>query len=113
MKPIYFTLDNGRALIIVPETQIVFDGHPILSLNYNVFANEADGDHHGFLNTTEKVPHKTDVNYLGFITFEQPGKMYSYTSESDYPLSRSEVEETIELISHLRDNPDLWKNNIN
>jgi len=113
MKPIYFKLDSGRALVVVPEIQVILDGHPVLSLNYNVFANEDNVDQHGFLSTTEQSPQKTDVNYLGFITFEQPGKMYSYTSENDNPLSRSEVEETIELISHVRDNPDLWKNSLN
>ena len=113
MKPIYFTLDNGRAIIVVPETQIVFDGHPILSLNYNIYTNEADGIHHGFLNTADKIPQKADPNYLGFITFEHPGKMYTYTSDSDIPLDREEVEEAIELISYIRDNPDTWRNSLN
>ena len=113
MKPIYVKLDSGRALVIVPEVQVLLDGHPVLSLNYNIFANEADGEKQGFLNIAERIPLKTDTNYLGFITFEQPGKMYSYTSENDEPLSRSEVEETIDMITHIRDNPDLWKSSIN
>lgn len=114
MKPIYFTLRNGRALIAVPETQVILDGHPVLSLNYNIFVNESNGKSNAFVNSkSENLPEKKDPNYIGFITFEEPGKMYSYTAETDRVLNRSEVEEAIEFITHIRDNPKLWQADIN
>jgi len=110
MKPIYFKLESGRSLIVVPETQLLMDGHPILSLNYNIFNTEKENTAHGVaVNDSATIPDKSDPNYLGFISFEHPGKMYTYTSENDKPLNRTEVEETIELISHIRDNSNLWQ----
>jgi hypothetical protein len=41
---INFTLKNLRKLTVIPDITTHMDGHPVLSLNYNVYK---DGDKHG------------------------------------------------------------------
>jgi hypothetical protein len=58
---------------------------------------------------SKDLPSKADdPDYYGKIIFEKPGQFFTY-EEGNRSLSRSEVEELIEYISHVRDNPGLWK----
>ena len=55
----------------------------------------------------------TDPDYYGYITFEKPGQLFSYTPGDQLELTRQEVEEVIEQLNHYRDNPELWNTNDN
>jgi hypothetical protein len=108
MTPLYFTLENSRSLKIIPETRVILDGHPIISYNYSIFLNDGKITP---ANATAKPGDidANDPNYLGYITFEKPGQLFNYTAVQGYALNATEVEEVIEYLSHVRDNPQLWR----
>lgn len=97
MGPLFFTIDNRLRLKVIPETDVLLDGHPLLTYEYKIFADEGIEKNAG--------------NYLGYLTFERPGSLFTYTADGDHHLTGEEVTELIEAISNIRDNPDLWKLN--
>ncbi len=111
MKPLRIVLESTRPLIVVPETDVKMDGHPILTYNYTIF-NDVNNEANGLLNISEKKLEKVgNPNYLGIITFENPGRLFTYT-RGEAALESSEIQEIIEQISHIRDNPSLWKSEL-
>lgn len=110
MRPLYFTLSSGTALTVIPDTHVYQDGHPIISYTYSLFHNRAQEGIKVEPEFTGKVysDYVNHPDYAGFITFEEPGKLFTYSSHGDEPLTLEEAEEAIEHISHIRDNPKLW-----
>jgi hypothetical protein len=110
MQPLHFTLRSGRSIMVLPDAEVKHDGHPILSLHYNVFRSNVDINVPEPLNDLEtEFPDKFNPDFLGYVSFEIPGMRYSYTSAGDWALNRDEVAEVIEQVNFLRDNPGLWK----
>jgi hypothetical protein len=109
MAPLFFTVGNSRAVKVIPNTQAQVDGHPVLTYTYNVYA---DGERDELINEMQEnellLEKKLDPNYLGYITFEDPGKMFTYTADGQGELTTAEVEEIIENITHYRDHPGMW-----
>ena len=113
MKPIYFTIDNSLPLKVVPDTQAHLDGHTVIAYNYNIFFDSTKNDPVKALTQNTDLDKMTDPDYYGYITFEKPGRIFSYTPGEQRTLSRTEVEEIIEQLNHYRDNPKLWDTNEN
>jgi hypothetical protein len=90
MDALYFTIHNQLEVKVIPDTQVYQDGHPILTYTYRVYSGES---------------------YYGVITFEKPGTFFTYTADGDKELSSDDVIQLVEKISHIRDNPNLWKLN--
>jgi hypothetical protein len=111
MQPIYLQIDNNLPLMVVPESDAHMDGHPVLTYSYAIYRNENDIDNTHFVDTAEFLApdKKTKQNYLGTIVFHQPGKLFSYQADGNEVLSRDEVEQIIEQLTHYRERPDLWK----
>jgi hypothetical protein len=109
MKPIFFTVGDNRAVKVIPNTQAQADGHAVLTYTYNVY-NDGDITVAELLSQESELllEKKTDPHYLGYITFEDPGKMFTYTADGHGELTGGEVEELIENITHYRDHPGLW-----
>lgn len=110
MTPIFFTVGNEKPVKIIPNIQAQVNGHPVLTYTYNIY-NDGGLDDKAKLRTQESellLEHKLDPSYLGYITFEDPGKIFTYTADGNDVLSAAEVEEIIENISHYRDHPGLW-----
>jgi len=109
MTPIFLTIGNELSLKVLPDTQAHLDGHAVLTYNYNVFYNDAENDpfklSNGSITKTDKID---DPTYYGCITFEKPGRIFSYTPGDYKKLTQTEVEEVIEQLNHYRDNPNLW-----
>jgi hypothetical protein len=109
MTHYYYTLTSNIPLIIIPDITSHMDGHPVLSYTHNLFLNTDDGDGKKVFEKENIVSDKhDDPDYYGKITFESPGQLFTY-EDGNHVLTRSEVEEVIEHISHVRDNPNLWK----
>ena len=109
MTPIFFTVGNNRPVKVIPNTQAQVDGHPVLTYTYNVYSKAETDDLENALQESELLlEKKLDPSYLGYITFEDPGKMFTYTADGQEELTSSEVEEIIENISHYRDHPGMW-----
>jgi len=97
--------------MILPNTQAQADGHAVITYTYNIYRDNGMEDA-SLINTQRSeqlLEKKLDENYLGFITFEDPGKMFTYTADGRDELSTEEVEEIIENITHYRDHPGLWQ----
>ncbi|MES2265558.1 MAG: hypothetical protein V4520_02280 [Bacteroidota bacterium] len=109
MTPIFFTVGSKRAVKVIPNTQAQVDGHPVLTYTYNIYSDSETDDALEKLQRDELLLEtKTDPTYLGYITFEDPGKLFTYTADGHDELSSQEVEEIIENISHYRDHPGFW-----
>lgn len=109
MKQIVFHLDSDRTVQVLPDTLIEMDGHPIISYTYSLFKHT--GKPHESPRPKPNVldtDHILDPDYLGFITFEEPGRVFSYTSSGNDILSTDEVTELIEKVTELRENPQSW-----
>jgi len=111
MKPLFFTLGNRKKIMIIPDTMAHMDGHPILTYTYSIFLDT------GFnsplqARSKESVLHLEkidDPNYLGHITFEKPGQLFNYTADTDNPLNSDEIQEIIENLTEVRDDPSMWE----
>ena len=111
MSPIFFKINPGLEVMIIPDTQAHANGHQIITYTYSVFKDDSGADP-TIEQTKSSELHLTkhkDPNYMGFITFEDPGKLFTYTADGKLELSSSQVEEIIEHISHYRDNPGMWR----
>src|ERR1700744_353767 len=110
MKPIFFTITGTIPIKAIPDTQAHLDGHPVIAYNYNIFFDSSKNESHDFNSETIiKKDKMDDPDYYGYITVEKPGHLFTYTPGEQRALTRREVEEVIEQLSHYRDNPDLWK----
>jgi hypothetical protein len=110
MTPITLTLQNGKKLMVIPDTVAHLNGHAILTLTYSIFAD--DGDHTPQKNRSREntlhLDRIDDPSYYGFITFEKPGQLFTYNGDGELELTVDEVEEIIESLSRIRDNSALW-----
>ena len=97
--------------MVIPDTQAQADGHAVITYTYSVFKDTShDNPAHEAIKSSELHLQKhTDPNYMGFITFEYPGWLFTYTADGKLQLTADEVEEIIEQISHYRDNPGMWR----
>lgn len=112
MKTLYFTLTDGLRLIVIPDTQAHLDGHTIITYTYSIFLN-TDAGNPLLARSKESALHLeriTDPNYYGYLTFEKPGSIFTYTVDGTLELSSEQVNELIEYLSDVRDNPALWNN---
>jgi hypothetical protein len=111
MTPIFFTVGAKLPVMVIPNTEAHIDGHPVLTYTYNLYFDEGFEDP-ATLRLKEKellLDKKKSPNYMGFITFEDPGKLFTYTADGQMELSSDQVQEIIENISHYRDHPGLWQ----
>ncbi|WP_299512074.1 hypothetical protein [Mucilaginibacter sp.] len=110
MAAFYFKIGNKLSIIAIPEMRVYMDGHPILTYSYSLYKNTAaEYPPSDILKEEQHLKKQLDPNYLGFITFEIPGKLYNYVADGRQSLSKEEIEQAVEQIVHYRDNPALWK----
>jgi len=110
MKPLYFTVAQNLKLMIIPDTQAHLDGHTIITHTYSVFRDTGSGNPL-LARSKESTLHLERIDdpaYYGFITFEKPGALFTYTADGQQDLQPEEVNELIEHLSNVRDNPPLW-----
>lgn len=110
MKTLYFTLENNLKVMVIPDTQAHLDGHAIITHTYSVFKDIGTGNPliARSKESTLHLEHIKDPNYYGFITFDAPGRIFSYTADGQQELTSDETTELIEHLSDIRDNPALW-----
>ena len=97
--------------MIIPDTQAHLDGHTIITHTYSVFKDMGTGNPL-FARSKENTLHLEEIkdpNYFGYITFEMPDKLFSYTADGSLELNTDEVEQVIEFLSDVRSNPELWR----
>jgi hypothetical protein len=96
--------------MVIPDTQAHLNGHAVITYTHSVFADNQDGRPYPEISKEAGLHLKEnpDPGYYGFITFENPGSMFSYTADGLRELTAEEVNELIEHLSHERDNGG-WK----
>ncbi|WPU92669.1 hypothetical protein SNE25_25430 [Mucilaginibacter sabulilitoris] len=110
MKPIFYTLNSNLPIMIIPDSQAHFDGHGILTYTYSIYIDKQNNDPIQEISKETQL-HLTKINdpdYLGYITFEQPGRVYNYTGNGKSRLSIFEIQETVEFLNALRNTPLQW-----
>ena len=111
MTPLFFTLGNRKSLMIIPDTLAHLNGHTILTHTYNIYLDNGLNEPAQSRSKESALHLQThaDPNYYGFITIENPGNIFTYASDGGNELGADEVQELVEDIRHIRDNPNLWQ----
>ncbi len=110
MSALFFHIDD-LPLMVIPDTQAHLNGHAIITYTYSIFKDngrasvELEKSKSSELHLTKH----NDPDYMGYITFEDPGKLFTYTADGNEDLTADQVEQVIEHITHYRDNPNLWR----
>ncbi|MBE9663163.1 hypothetical protein [Mucilaginibacter myungsuensis] len=112
MTTLFFQLQRQLSLMIVPDTLAHLNGHTIITHTYSIYKDTGMGDPllSRSKESTLHLEKIDDPNYFGFITFEMPDKLFSYTADGALELEAGEAQEIIEFLSDVRTNPSLWKN---
>jgi hypothetical protein len=111
MKPIFFTVGENLQVMIIPDTVAHLDGHEVITRTYNVYRNKGL-ENAGSIEKKESellLTKKSSPDYMGFITFETPGKLFTYSADGGQVLTSVNVQQVIDNITNYRDNPGLWK----
>jgi len=111
MNPLFFTLASRRKIMVIPDTTAHVNGHPVLTYTYSIFLDNGSNPP-AQARSKESILHLEkidDPNYLGYIAFEKPGQLFNYTADGPGRLNSDEVQEIIEDLTALRDDPSLWK----
>src|SRR3569833_1352636 len=110
LTPIFTTVGAARLLMIMPDVRAEMDGHPILTYDYHIYIDkyEGSGRHTRKAGDESLADRMNDSEYMGYITFEEPGKMFTYQG-GPTALDSDEVQEVIEIITNYRDNKKLWQ----
>lgn len=98
--------------MIIPDTAAHLDGHPVITHTYSIFKDKGTNKP-ALARSKESILHLeriTDPDYYGYITFDIPGRLFTYTADGTLELSDEETQEVIELLSNARTNPALWNN---
>ncbi|MFD1256236.1 hypothetical protein ACFQ3S_05465 [Mucilaginibacter terrae] len=111
MSALFFSIGTSLPVMVIPDTRASANGHDVITYTYSIFKDTSNGN--PALEQTKyselHLQKHNDPNYMGFITFEDPDKLFTYTPDGNVSLSSDQVEEIIEHISHYRDNPALWR----
>lgn len=110
MKTLFFSLESDLKVMVIPDTEAHLNGHAIITRTYSIFRDSGNGNPL-MARSKESTLHLekiTDPDYFGFLTFDKPGSMFSYTADGQQELNSEEVTELIEHLSDVRDNPAMW-----
>lgn len=110
MKTLFITLNDGMPLMVIPDTAAHLDGHTILTYTYSIFHDIGAGNPlmSRSKESTLHLEKIDDPEYYGYITFEQPGHVFSYTTDGQHELDSAQVRELVEHLTDIRDNPASW-----
>jgi len=97
--------------MVIPDTQAHLNGHAVITYTYSIYKDTGRGaaDLERSKSGELHLAKHSDPDYMGYITFEEPGKLFTYTADGHEDLTADQVEQAIEQISNYRDNPDLWR----
>jgi hypothetical protein len=110
MQPIYFTVGTDLSLMIIPDTQAHLDGHTIITQTYHLYQETEDALGRKLFRPDDYSGVNKDKNpaYMGYLTFDVPGRVYSYTGDGHSNLSPTALEKLIDYLNMLRNNPPMW-----
>lgn len=97
--------------MVIPDTQAHLDGHTVITQTYHIYKQTGLNINGEIFGHEEKldIPDKSDPNYVGYISFDVPDKLFSYYPEESRQLESHDVTELIRLLSEYRGNPIVWR----
>lgn len=97
-------------MLIIPDTQAHLDGHAIITRTYYIYRQSGILINNELFDQEEKLtaPDKNNPDYMGYVVFDVPGKLFTYFPEGKTKLDSDALTEPIENLSHYRDNPGYW-----
>jgi hypothetical protein len=110
MEAFFRKLGSGSNIVIVPKMKVEQDGHPILVYQYDIYrASESSIKDmlplKAVLSEDEK---KIDPDYVGVLTFEIPGKLFTYDFQENKELDTADEQEIISLVTDIRESSGSW-----
>lgn len=97
-------------MMVIPDSDAHVDGHPVLTYTYSIYRSKyLDQKELVNIESNLHLTKQDNPDYMGYITFEQPGKLFTYTADGQQELESNEVQEIIETITHYRENSQLWE----
>ncbi|HTI61109.1 hypothetical protein [Mucilaginibacter sp.] len=105
METIFTTAGAGVPYRIIPEIQVNPDSRGLLSYIYNIYNGAgvgANDDDNGGGKPYRGQPN--DMNYMGYVTIEEPGNIFVYTTNGRTKVPAAQINELIEVICHYRQN---------
>lgn len=90
-----------------------FDGQTDIALTYSFFIDKENGNPNQKINKESHLHlvANNDPDYLGYITVEKPGRVYSYIANGKKRLSITEVQDAVEQINKLTGVAISWSSN--
>jgi hypothetical protein len=103
MTPLFFTLNSGRPIMAITDNIAHFDGQTEIALTYSFFIDKDNGNPNQQINKESHLHlvENDDPDYLGYITVEKPGRVYSYTGNGTNRLSIAEIQDAVEQLNKL------------
>lgn len=111
LRPIYLTIGE-QPLLIIPDTQAHLNGHVVLTHTYHIYRQSGILINNEFFAQEERlaVADPNNPDYMGYLAFDIPGKLFTYYPEGQATLHDDDLKELISNLSEYRDNPGLWPN---
>ncbi|MFB9843316.1 hypothetical protein [Mucilaginibacter ginsenosidivorans] len=103
METIFTTVGAGVPYRIIPEIQVNPDSHSVLSYVYNIYSGAGDGTEYDDRGQDRNYRNAVnDRNYMGYVTIEEPGNIFVYTTNGRAEVPATQIDELIEVICHYR-----------
>ncbi|MEB0261790.1 hypothetical protein [Mucilaginibacter sp. 10I4] len=83
MVPLFFSLGNLLQLMVIRDSEAHLDGQSILTKTFSIFGDMAlrDPRQSKSKEGTLHLERINDPEYYGFLTFQEPGKGFTYTDD--------------------------------
>jgi len=102
MGSLFFTLGNLLQLMVIRDLEAHLDGQSILTETFSIFGDMAlrDPRQGKSKENTLHLERIDDPEYYGFITFQKPGELFTYTADGKKRLSEDKVAQLIDQIAN-------------
>jgi len=103
-------LNSGRYIMAIADNIAHFDGQTEIALTYSFFIDKDNGNPDQIINKESHLHlvANDDPDYLGYITVEKPGRVYSYTGNGKKRLSITEIQDAVEQLNKLTSASISW-----
>jgi len=109
-SPFFFQV-NKYPLMVIPDVQFHLDGTTSLTFIYSIYADCAQGDPNQRLkkDVASRSDKRHDPDYFGYVIFHKNDTLFTYVADGENHLRATDVEELINMISRVRNQPDVWE----
>lgn len=109
-SPFFFQV-NKYPLMVIPDVQFHLDGTASLTFIYNIYLDCGMGNPGQRIkkDLALKSDKQSDPDYFGYVVFHKNETIFTYVPDGENRLREPEVEQLIDMVSQVRNQPDLWQ----